>query len=83
MCFVTRKLVFLTCDFFLWEFAKERVFVPPLPADLDKFKNRITAAMKCVTEDTPRHVWNEFSYCCCQCSKWRAHRPSVIMISET
>jgi hypothetical protein len=34
----------------------------PLPADLDELTNRITAAIKSVTEDTLRHVWNEFSY---------------------
>ena len=41
---------------------KKRVYVPPLPADLDDLTNRITAAVKSVTEDTLRHVWDEFSY---------------------
>jgi len=50
------------CDFFLWEYIKERVYVPPLPADLDELTNRITAAVKSVTEDTVRCVWDEFSY---------------------
>jgi len=50
------------CDFFLWGYVKERVYVPPLPADLDELTNRITAAVKSVTEDTLRHVWDEFSY---------------------
>ena len=50
------------CDFFLWEYVKERVYVPPLPADLDELPNRITAAVKSVTEDTLRRVWDEFSY---------------------
>jgi hypothetical protein len=36
--------------------------IPPLPADLDELTNRITAAVKSVTEDTLRHVWDEFSY---------------------
>jgi len=49
-------------DFFLWGYVKERVYVPPLPADLDELTNRITAAVKSVTEDTLRRVWNEFSY---------------------
>ena len=40
----------------------ERVYVPPLPADLDELTNRITAAVKSVTEDTLRRVWDEFSY---------------------
>ena len=50
------------CNFFLWGYVKERVYVPPLPADLDELTNRITAAVKSVTEDTLRHVWDEFSY---------------------
>jgi len=41
---------------------KERVYVPPLPADVDKLTNRITAAVKSVTEDSLRHVWDKFSY---------------------
>ena len=51
-----------TCDFFLWGYVKERVYVPPLPADLDELKNRFTVAVKSVTEDTLRRVWDEFSY---------------------
>jgi len=51
-----------TCDFFLWGYVKERVYVPPLPADLDELTNRIMAAVKSVIEDTLRGVWDEFSY---------------------
>ena len=50
------------CDFLLWGYVKERVYVPPLPADLDELTNRITAAVMSVTEDTLRRVWAEFSY---------------------
>ena len=50
------------CDFLLWRYVKERVYVPPLPADLDEFTNRIKAAVNSVTEDTLRRVWDEFSY---------------------
>ena len=50
------------CDFFLWGYLKERVYVPPLSADLDEIKNRITAAVKSVTEDTLRRFWDEFSH---------------------
>jgi len=41
---------------------KERVYVPPLPDDLDELRNRITAAVKSLTEDILRRVWDEFSY---------------------
>ena len=50
------------CDFFLWGYVKERVYVPPLPADLDELTNSTTAAVNSVTEDTLRRVWEEFSY---------------------
>jgi len=51
------------CDFFLWGYVEERVYVPPLPADLDELTNRIMAAVNSVTEGTLRHVWDKFSYC--------------------
>jgi len=51
-----------SCDFFLWGYVKECVYVPPLPADLDELTNRITAAVKSVREDTLRRFWDEFSY---------------------
>jgi hypothetical protein len=50
------------CDFFLWGCVKERVFVPPLPADLDELTDRITAAIKSVTQDTARRVLDKLSY---------------------
>ena len=50
------------CDFFLWGYVKERVYVPPVLADLDELTNRITAEVNYVTEDTLRRVWDEFSY---------------------
>jgi len=50
------------CDFFLWGYVKEHVYVPPSPADLDELTNKITAAVKSVTEDTLRRVWDGFSY---------------------
>ena len=50
------------CDFFLWGYVKERVYVPPLPADLDELRNRITVAVNSVTEDTLRRVWDELCF---------------------
>jgi hypothetical protein len=49
------------CDFSLWRYVKDCVYVP-LPADLDELRNRITAAVNSVTEDTLRRIWDEFSY---------------------
>jgi hypothetical protein len=33
-----------SCDFFLWGYVTEQVFVPPLPLDIDELKLRVTAA---------------------------------------
>ena len=52
----------IPCEFFLWGYVKERVYVPQLTADLDELTNRITAAVKSVIEDTLRLVWDEFSF---------------------
>ena len=32
------------CDFFLWGYVKGLVYVPPLPANVEELKQRITAA---------------------------------------
>ena len=50
------------CDFFLWGYIKERVFVPPLPVSLNELKQRITTAVASVDEDMLRSVWTELAY---------------------
>ena len=47
------------CDFFLWGYIKDRVFVPPLPASLNELKQRITTAVASIDEDMLRSVWTE------------------------
>ena len=49
-------------DFFLWGFVKDTVFVPPLPANLQDLRNRITAAVALVDRDMLTGVWNEMDY---------------------
>jgi hypothetical protein len=49
------------CDFFLWGFVKEAVYVPSLPTTLDDLKNCITTAVNSVTHDILLWVLNEFS----------------------
>jgi len=49
-------------DFFLWGFVKDTVFVPPLPANLQDLRNRITAAVALVDRDMLTRVWNEMDY---------------------
>ena len=49
-------------DFFLWGFVKDRVFVPPLPANVVELRTRITAAVAKVTPEMLRSVWQETDY---------------------
>ncbi|KAJ4434447.1 hypothetical protein ANN_23009 [Periplaneta americana] len=41
---------------------QDRVFVPPLPRDLEELKTRIREAAATVTEDMLKRVWEEFDY---------------------
>ena len=50
------------CDFFLWGYIKDRVFVPPLRVSLNELKQRITTAVASVDEDMIRSVWTELDY---------------------
>jgi hypothetical protein len=49
-------------DFFLWGFVKDKVFVPPLPANVVELRTRITAAVAKVTPEMLRSVWQETDY---------------------
>ena len=49
-------------DFFLWGYVKGLVFVPPLPANIEEMKQRITAALETVTKDMLQRVWHELEY---------------------
>jgi hypothetical protein len=51
------------CDFFFWEFVKDFVFVPSLPANLRDLRNCITAAVALVNRDMLTEVWDEMDYC--------------------
>ena len=50
------------CGFFLWDYVKGLVFVPPLPASIEKMEQRITAALETVTKDMLQRVWHELEY---------------------
>ena len=41
---------------------KGLVFVPPLPANIEEMKQRITAALETVTEDILQRVWLELEH---------------------
>jgi len=39
------------CDFFLWGYVKDQVYVPPLPASIPEVKIRIRTAIETITAD--------------------------------
>ncbi|GBM21079.1 hypothetical protein AVEN_200767-1 [Araneus ventricosus] len=47
------------CDFFMWGFVKDKVFVPPLPHNLEDLQTRIGNALKLETPDMLKRVWEE------------------------
>jgi hypothetical protein len=48
-----------SCHFLLWGYAKDQVFVPPLPLDIDELKLRITAAIETTDRNMLERVWDE------------------------
>jgi len=50
------------CDYFLWGYVKNKVFVPPQPVSLPDLKNKITAAIETITLDLLSRVWQELDY---------------------
>jgi len=46
------------CDFFLWGYVKDQVYVPSLPASIPELKVRIKTAIETITDDTR----NELDY---------------------
>lgn len=47
---------------FLWGYVNEKVFVPPLPLDIDKLKLRITAFIETVDRNMLRRLWDRLDY---------------------
>jgi len=70
----------IICDFFLWGYVKDRVYVPPLPATVDELQVRITAAVKSFTTDTLQGVWSELDYHIDLC---RVTRVGTLSMCET
>ena len=50
------------CDFFLWGYVKDQIYVPPLPASIPELKVRIRTAIETITADMLQTVWNELDY---------------------
>jgi len=50
------------CDYFLWGYVKNKVFVPSQAVSIPDMKNRITAAVGTITPDLLIRVWQELDY---------------------
>ena len=50
------------CDFFLWGYVKDQVYVPLLPASIPELKVRIRTAIETITADMLQTVSTEFDY---------------------
>jgi hypothetical protein len=50
------------CDFFLWGYVEDNVYVPPLPKDLPELRQRIVAAVGTIYVDILQCVWQELDY---------------------
>ena len=46
------------CDFFLWGYVKDQVYVPLLPASIPEMTVRIRTTIETITAD----MWNELDY---------------------
>jgi len=51
-----------SCNYFLWVYVKDKVFVPPQHLSIPDLKNRITAAVETITPDLLSTVWQELDY---------------------
>ncbi|KAJ4446633.1 hypothetical protein ANN_13330 [Periplaneta americana] len=50
------------CDFYLWGYVKDSVFVPPLPENLPDLRTSIINAIAAIDMDTLSRVWDELDY---------------------
>jgi hypothetical protein len=50
------------CDFFVWGYVKDQIYVPPLPASIPELKVRIRTAIETITADMLQTVRNELDY---------------------
>jgi len=50
------------CDFFLWGYVKDRVYIPPLAQTLPELRERIRVAVTTVSQDMLNNVWAELRH---------------------
>ena len=52
----------IPCDFFLWGYVKDQVYVPPFLVSIPELNVRIGTAIETITADMLQTVWNELDY---------------------
>jgi hypothetical protein len=52
----------IPCDYFLWGYVKDVIYVPPLPNDLQEFRQYIVAAVTTINSDMLERIWTEMDY---------------------
>ncbi|KAJ4449299.1 hypothetical protein ANN_00697 [Periplaneta americana] len=57
---ISRELTL--CDYFLWGYIKDKVYMPPLPQDLQDLRMRIEETVATVMPDMLSRVWQELEY---------------------
>jgi len=50
------------CDFFVWDYVTDQVYVPALPTSISEMKVRIRTAIETITADMLQTAWNELGY---------------------
>jgi len=50
-CHTPRSADAIPCDFFLWGYVKDQVYVPPVPASIPELEVRIRTAIETITAD--------------------------------
>ena len=50
------------CDFFLWGYIKDRVYVPPMPRDLPQLRQRIVKAVVAIDHQMLQCMLQELDY---------------------
>jgi hypothetical protein len=67
------------CDYLLWGYAKDNVFVPPQPVSIPDLKNRIEVAVATITPADQCMAENGLSPRCVPCDEACIHRTFVGM----
>ena len=69
-------------DFFLWDYVRGLVYVPPLPTNVMELKQRISSALETVTEDMLQRIWDELGYCLDVCRVAEGTHIENLWVSE-